>query len=333
VPSTIFFIAYDAAQESVEIAIPGVKACPECDRWQVLRRSGIKVDFRRLRRFCSDLPSLSDCLFDFSGLMERSDLNVSDEISTQLSQELSDDHCIIVKSMNLSACDDKCNREKTIESIMNLRHPCLSGIIGVVLPSQLNTFEIVGMHFDANSLPTIISTSPLWWTATAKVKAIAGLVLGLRFAHSFGILHGHLTGNDIFLAEDGVIQITGFGLNGIEAFEGYQGADGIDGRDEDLGGFSGANWTPKQDIRAFTGIFSKIVIGTSCEHGCSDSTMPLFVRKMIERGESSDSKAIGSFSDILTILKKDNFKIMDGVDTEEVSHFVKWIEWSERLIE
>jgi hypothetical protein len=45
------------------------------------------------------------------------------------------------------------------------------------------------------------------------VRAIVGFVLGLRFAHSLGLLHGHLTVNDVLSNENGVIQITYFCLN------------------------------------------------------------------------------------------------------------------------
>jgi hypothetical protein len=69
---------------------------------------------------------------------------------------------------------------------MNLRHPCISGVIGVALATELNVLKIIGIDFGDTSLSRIVSTSPLWWTPTAKAKAIAGVVLGLRFAHSFG---------------------------------------------------------------------------------------------------------------------------------------------------
>jgi hypothetical protein len=56
----------------------------------------------------------------------------------------------------------------------------------------------------------VVSVNPLWWTSTVKAKAIAGIVLGLRFAHSFGWLHGHLTGNSILFDSDHCIQIVDF---------------------------------------------------------------------------------------------------------------------------
>jgi hypothetical protein len=285
------------------------------------------IDFRRICRFSSGLPSLSDCLFNFSGLIERLELTESDVISMQLYQACNDDHWIIVKSTNLSVYAENCHLEKTIEILMNLRHPCISGVIGVALPTELNGMQIIRINFGDNSLSRIVSTSPAWWTPTAKAKAVAGLVLGLRFAHSLGILHGYLTGNIVFFNESGVIQITDFGLNGFGEPEGQ------DVVKMDIRGFSGDSWTPTIDIRAFTRILSEIVVGASAEQGCDRSNIPSFVSEIIANGESSDLKAIKSLSDILKMLKLHNFKIMEGVDVEEVSNFVKWIEKSETLIE
>jgi hypothetical protein len=327
VPLTLLFIASDIAEEPSKITIAGLDSCPEYDRWDRVRRSVMGIDFRRIRRFSSGLPSLSDCLFNFSGLIERSELKASDVISTQLYHECDDGHCIIVKSTNLSGCTENCYVEKTIENLMNLRHPCISSVIGVALPTELNVLKIFGIDLGDNSLSRVVSTSPLWWTPTAKAKAIAGLVLGLRFAHSFGLLHGHLTENTVFFNENGVIQITDLGLNGFGGLESQGGVE------KDIGGFSGERWTPTVDIRAFARILSEIVVGASAEQGCGSSGIPSFVLEIIENGESADLKAVKSLSDILKILKLHNFKIIEGVDVEEVWNFVKWIEKSETLIE
>jgi hypothetical protein len=63
---------------------------------------------------------------------------------------------------------------------MNLRHPCISGTIGVV-SSQLNVVKTVGIDWSDNLLSIVISTSPSWWSSTAKAKAIVGLVMGEIF--------------------------------------------------------------------------------------------------------------------------------------------------------
>jgi hypothetical protein len=44
-------------------------------------------------------------------------------------------------------------------------------------------------------------------------------------------------------------------------------------------------------------------------------------------------KAVKSLSEILKMLKLHNFKIIESVDIEAISDFVKWIEKSETLIQ
>jgi serine/threonine protein kinase len=195
---------------------------------------------------------------------------------------------------------------------MNLRHPCISGVIGVVFPSSLRKLKIVRMHVGGSSLSEIVSVSPEWWTPTAKAKAVACLVLGLQFVHSQGLLHGHLTANNIFFDEDGTIQICDFCMNGLRELESNSGGT------VDVGGFCGENWTPKVDVRAFAGILSEIVVGASAEQGGRGPGIPSFVSRIIEKGQSADSKAAESFTDILKVSKLNDFKIMEGVNIQEV---------------
>jgi hypothetical protein len=55
---------------------------------------------------------------------------------------------------------------------MNLRHPCIAGVIGIVFPFSVMDLKIIRMHFDGISLSKVVSTSPEWWTPTAKAKAV-----------------------------------------------------------------------------------------------------------------------------------------------------------------
>jgi tRNA A-37 threonylcarbamoyl transferase component Bud32 len=68
----------------------------------------------------------------------------------------------------------------------------------------------------------------------------------LCFAHSFGIFHGHLPGNNIFLNEDGAIQMTDFGMNDFGDLECHDEAE------VDIVGLSGASLMREADIRGFT---------------------------------------------------------------------------------
>jgi hypothetical protein len=101
----------------------------------------------------------------------------------------------------------------------------------------------------------------------------------------------------------------------------------------DVMGFSGESWTPKTDVEAFARILSEIVVGVSGEQGIHSPGIPSFVRKMIERGQSGDLKRVESFHEIFETLKRNAFKILEGVENEKVSSFVNWIESSEMLTE
>jgi hypothetical protein len=327
IPSNILFISCDASPDLEKIWIASPDSCPEYVRWQRLRGSGIILDFRRICRFRSNLHSLSDSLFDLSGLIEGSQLSESDEILTHIYQECDDGLSIVVKSINLSGCVDNCHVESTIENLMNLCHPCIASTIGVVLPLPLKEVKIVGMYCGGCSLSEVVSRSPEWWTPTAKAKAVVSLVLGLRFAHSLGLLHGHLTGNNVVFNEDGMIQITDFCMKSLREMECNHGAEA------DVGGFSGDSWSPKGDVRAFAIILSEIASGTSGGQDGRGPDVPSFISGIIERGQSADSRSTESFADILKTLKENDFQVLEGVDSQKVSNFVSWIDWSERMIE
>jgi serine/threonine protein kinase len=259
--------------------------------------------------------------------MEKSDLIDTDLISTQIYQACCSELCIVVKSIDISVCIDKVSVERIIEKVMNLRHPCIAGVIGVGLPSPYRGMRIVRKHIGSGSLSKIVITSPEWWTPTAKAKAVVGLLLGLRFVHSFGLLHGHLTGDNVYFTEEGMIQISDFSLHNLFNQEGDRLAE------TDFDDFLVDNFRPEADIHAFTRIFSEIVFGASCQRGGHAGEIPSFVSEIIKRGQCTNLKAVASCKTILNILKQNDFKIIEGVDSCEVSKFVSFIELSETLTE
>jgi serine/threonine protein kinase len=183
------------------------------------------------------------------------------------------------------------------------------------------------LHSGGGSLSEVVSVSPEWWTPTAKAKAVAGLVLGLRFCHSFGLLHGHLTADNVYFNEDRVIQITDFCVNRLAE------RDWKSGENMDVGGFCGKDWTPMSDIRAFVDLFSVIVVGASDRQSECCPRVPRFFSEIIERGLFSDTRTGESMVNIFNTLQENGFKILDDVDSDEVSTFVNWVESSEKEAE
>jgi serine/threonine protein kinase len=159
------------------------------------------------------------------------------------------------------------------------------------------------------------------------VKAIVAIVLSVRFGHSFGLLHGHLTGDNVVFDNEGLIHICDF------CVKSFSDVGGNGETIAELGGFSGEGWRPAADVRAFAELLSRIVIADSTRERGGSLRVPAFVLKMIERGQSFDCNAKLSFVDIFETLKDNDFRILAGVDSKEVSNFVSWIEFSETLTE
>jgi hypothetical protein len=82
-------------------------------------------------------------VFNISGFVERAQLNENDLISIEIHQECNDGLCAVVKSVNLSVSAATAAIIKTMDNSMNLRYPCIAGVIGVVIRSDLGALQIV----------------------------------------------------------------------------------------------------------------------------------------------------------------------------------------------
>jgi hypothetical protein len=229
-----------------------------------------------------------------------------------------------MRSKPLSENVQKSQIEDEIENLIKLRHPCIAAPIGFVLPIESGNrreLKIVRLYLEGCSLSEVISINPIWWTSTIKAKAVAGIVLGLRFAHSLGLIHGHLTGNNILFDSDDCIQIVDF--QPIVLKDG----ESVNEGGAQLRGFSGEKWTSERDIQAFASILFELVFGVPAQ---GEETIPTgisnFVSGIIESGLSAMSGRDYSFNTILKTLKQNDFRIEDGVDSAEVSAFVSWVE-------
>jgi hypothetical protein len=271
----------------------------------------------------SGLLQLRDHVVNLCRFEERSIIGQSDRVLNQIYQRADDQFLFVVKSISLTECIEKLQIEKEIENLINLVHPCIAAPIGFVYPMESvcwQELKIIRLHLDGCSLSEVISVSPEWWTATAKAKAVAGIVLGLRFAHSLGLLHGHLNSSNILFDVDHHIQMTDFSSIRLEV------------SDNDIGGFSGVGWTPKIDIRAFASILFEIVVGRPAnDQPFVPTYISMFVSEIIKAGLWFECESPGSFCDIFEILLQNYFRIMDGVDSTEVLAFVNWVESVEHL--
>jgi hypothetical protein len=142
------------------------------------------------------------------------------------------------------------------------------------------------------------------------------------------LFHGRLSARSILFDLNHCIQIVNFDPIVLEAVESESESETEEGMQ--LGGISGEGLRRARDIQAFALILLKIVVGESATGAASiPASVPDFVTKIIKLGLDRTSDEGYSFDDIFEILKKNNFQIEDGVDSEEVSAFVSWVESAE----
>jgi hypothetical protein len=308
IPSTLLFIASDAIQVPSQTFVLDGNSCPEFDRWLQLKRSDIAIDFRPIQRVSVGLWCLSDYVVNLSAFEERAIICESDQIYHRIEDEL----LVFMKSKPLSENVS----ESEIEKLINLRHPCIAAPIGFVLPigsGSPQELKFVRLYVAGCSLLEVISLNPIWWTSTVKAKAVAGIVLGLRFAESFGLGHGGLTANNIVFDSDHCIQIVDFKPIQLEAGESESGEG-----------------TSKRDIRGFASLLFEILFGRPARDETDIPTaLPNFVSEIIEAAFKLTSKTKCSFQGIFETLKRNDFRIQENVDSAEVAEFVKWVESAE----
>jgi serine/threonine protein kinase len=276
-----------------------------------------------------DVRCSGDYIVNVSVFEERSIIGESDEVWNQIYHRIEDQFLVFMKSIPLSEDVNESEIDDEIEKLINLRHPCIAAPIGFIFPPDSDNQEelkIVRLYLEGCSLSEVLSVNPSWWTSTVKAKAVAGIVLGLRFAHSLGFLHGHLTTNNILFDSDHHIQIVDFKSMLLDD------EDSEDGTQFEV--FSAGGWTPERDIQAFASILSELVVGDPATSEISISTgIPDFVSRIIDSRPFLTSRTRYSLNTVLEILKENDFRIEGGVDSAEVSRFVSWVESAEQFDE
>jgi hypothetical protein len=323
IPSTILFLGYAVEFLNYQFSLSDPKSCPAFDRWRRLIKSAIAVDFQRIRRFGSDLPPLEDFALDLAAFEEGPVIGRGERGSTQICRRRIDSALAVVKPVSLYARIELCEVVTEIENLLNLRHPAIAPLVGFVFPVESNgrweELKTARLHASGSSLADVLRNPPAWWTPTAKAKAIAGIALVLRFAHGLGLLHGVVKAANVFFDAARGVQLADFSPIRLET-----GA---------VDPFSGEKWAPTADVCGFASLVFDIVVGVPVipPIGAAGgppipATVPDFVARIIEEGRAPGCAKPLSFFDILESLKENGFQIVAGVDSEEVSGFVRWME-------
>jgi serine/threonine protein kinase len=245
-------------------------------------------------------------------------------------------------------CLDKTQFIREIETLTKLNHPCILRILGWSFPSESAWAEIHTEYAVNGSLALVLRSIQTgskfdFWNATGKGIIICGLVLGMRFVHSRGIMHRDLKPSNILINDLGQTLIGDFGTSRYEwddatlttdtgtvnyaAPEQYKEKEG---------------YTNKGDIFSFGLIVYEILLGTAV---FPDSMSPFeimrqvlkgympsipesygeFMQNLISRCCSMDPQSRPSFDEIFAHLQSKDFDAFPGADPRVIREYVRGI--------
>jgi hypothetical protein len=235
----------------------------------------VAVDFRQILRFDSDLPEMRSYLFEDSVIDETQMICESTGIERVIYRRFEDSSLIVVESIPFT---------NLIENLINLCHPCLAAPIDFGFTAGARELKVLRFHSESESLAEVIATSPMWWTPTAKAKAFPGLLLGLRFAHTRGLIHGYFPTNSIVLDSNHCIEFTSF-LRDLSG--------------KGIRGFSSERWNLETDVLGSVSMLFEIVVGRPASADAAlPADVPKFVSEGIEAEFSGEWRRLSSFQDV-----------------------------------
>jgi serine/threonine protein kinase len=267
---------------------------------------------------------------------------------------------IVIKQFQMPTTPDSssfklCLRELAV--LIQLDHPCLVKLAGFSFASRYDPFRLATVFVEGDSLESVLNCPipPPWWTSTIKSKVIAGIVLGMKYIHSQGVIHRDLKPSNVILElPNHLVRICDFNLSKILRKDGSQKRwSQLSGTPQYMApemykGIQEGEIPPgfqrfKADIFSFALICYEIIVGVrlysprlsleqimykvlSNQRGKIPEHVPTFVQRIIQDGwrEMPDDRP--TFIQILDILRENRFMISPDCDGRAVAAYVGEIE-------
>jgi serine/threonine protein kinase len=227
--------------------------------------------------------------------------------------------------------------------LRKLTHPCICRLRGICLATETPLGFIATEFVSRSSLRTILDDRPRWFTSTARVIVLAGIVIAMIYVHAQGIMHRDLKPGNVLLDDHGRPRLCDFGTGKLN--------DGT----PNIGNFGTVlymapemydvdeAYNRKVDVYAFAIILYEVIVGVApFDQPGRDSFWPhiTYIKRggrraipsavmtktatLIQACWAQASDDLPSFAEVFEAMVEMNFQLMDGVDVAEVSRFLEW---------
>jgi serine/threonine protein kinase len=233
---------------------------------------------------------------------------------------------------------------RALDTLGGLLHPCILPLMGA---GQISGDEGVLFlpYMTHGSLAAVLSTEPKpsWWGPSVVAIMVIGIVMGMRYAHAQGVVHGSLKPNNVLLDGAHHIRICDFGAlewakagvaREVPNDAAFYIDQGVPEDEEDDTGFC-------EDVYAFGLIFYEIMmIGKSSHDVMKRITLNKmlsgirpdiskdfseWVRGLIDDCWAPNPKHRPSFETIYQLFEKHHYQIQNGVKQDEVQSYIRYM--------
>jgi serine/threonine protein kinase len=124
---------------------------------------------------------------------------------------------VVLKTVYLDNGELQRSFMREVNVMHQMRHPATLSLIGWAPAEDDNPYGLIVMDLMENgsldevNKRTYVGAPYPWWDATAQSKAVIGLIAGMAYIHSMGVVHRDLKPANVFIDENYEVRIADFG--------------------------------------------------------------------------------------------------------------------------
>ncbi|OHT10009.1 hypothetical protein TRFO_20922 [Tritrichomonas foetus] len=228
---------------------------------------------------------------------------------------------------------------KECDFLRNIKHLCVANIYGFSFLNDDNCKPTIIFEYLPQLLSSVIENGNIGPTRICVI--VAEIILGMRYTHSFQVIHRDLRPQNIMLTETYHAKICNFGLaacldlnktlsQNVGTFD-YMSPEVADGR----------SYGQPTDVYSFGVLLFYMITKKVPSFQVKENTelirsllppnIPQFVLSIIENCWRRDPESRPTFDQIYQIFKHNSFKIFEGVDEHFIFERIEEIELFEQM--